>query len=408
MTENTQQVSESVTARILKVVVFNLIVYVDIGLPMAVIPVFVHSVLHYNTVIAGLAVSIQYFATFASRASAGSRIDRLGPKPVVLWGLVLCGLSGLFLAGAGFMRAGAALSLLLLLISRMILGWAESWASTGVIVWNIRRAGSANTADVISWNGICSYGGIAVGATIGEELSHVPGILGGLTLIGIVSAAMPLIGWAFARRYPAVPPTLGTARPMPFTKVFRLVLPQGSALACGSVGFGAISSCLALYFAAYHWRGAAQALCAFGLVFVAVRFILARQIGRFGGARVATVSLIVEALGLLILAAWSSPEAATVGAAVTGAGFSLVFPALGVVAVERAGPENRGAALGAFSVFLDCAIGLSGPLLGAIIHLGGYGPLFLFSAGVTLIGGAVGVMLAVEDRKARSRRSREA
>ncbi len=169
-------------------------------------------------------------------------------------------------------------------------------------------------------------------------------------------------------------------------KVFRLVLPHGCALAAGSVGFGAISSCLALYFAAENWPDAAQALAVFGMVFVIVRFVFARQIGRIGGANVALISLGVETLGLLILAFLPSPAAATLGAAVTGAGFSLVFPALGVLAVDRAGAENRGAALGAFSVFLDLAIGISGPVLGLVIHASGYMALFIFTACITFLG----------------------
>ncbi|AQS87705.1 major facilitator superfamily transporter [Neoasaia chiangmaiensis NBRC 101099] len=389
----------SPTRLILAVVVFNLIVYLDIGLPMAVIPVVVHRVLHFNTVLAGFAVSLQYFATFASRASAGNRIDTGGPKPVVLGGLLICVISGLLLFASSLLQASAVLALLVMMASRIALGWSESWTSTAVIVWNIRRVGAMHTAQAISWNGICSYGGIALGATIGEVLSHAPGLWGGLTLIGLLSAVMPMAGWFLARRYQGIAPIPNPAPPMPFLSVFRRVLQHGSALACGSVGFGAISSCLALYFAAYRWDGAAQALFVFGIVFVVVRFVFSRQIGRMGGASVAIVSLIVESLGLLILALFPTPEAATMGAAVVGAGFSLVFPALGVLAVDRAGPENRGAALGAFSVFLDLAIGISGPLLGMIIHFSGYAALFLFSAAVTLIGAGLSAMLRLSARK---------
>lgn len=379
-------VLRSPIGRILPVVSLNLIIYIVIGLPMAVIPLFVHSVLHCNTVIAGFAVSLQYFATFASRASAGKRIDTQGPKPVAVAGLALGIGSGLMLLVSGLSAGFIPLSLICLFASRLALGWAESWASTAAIVWNIRRAGAANTAQVISWNGITSYGGIALGATIGEQMSHLGGGWGGLVTLGIVSTILPAVGTILASSYPAVAPIKHDAPAMSFARVFRLVLPHGCALAAGSVGFGAISSCLALYFAAEHWPDAAQALAVFGMVFVIVRFVFARQIGRIGGTNVAIISLAVETLGLLILAFLPSAEAATLGAAVTGAGFSLVFPALGVLAVDRAGAENRGAALGAFSVFLDLAIGISGPLLGLVIHASGYMALFIFTACITFLG----------------------
>ncbi|GBQ24828.1 major facilitator superfamily transporter [Tanticharoenia sakaeratensis NBRC 103193] len=379
---------DSPTRRILLVVLFNLLIYIDIGLPMAVIPVFVHRTLLYSATVAGLAISLQYFATFAFRPSAGQRTDRIGPKPVVVAGLALGVVSGTLLMLAGFLAAWPVLSLALLAGSRVILGWAESWTATAVIYWNIRRVGSANTAQAISWNGVCSYGGIALGAPVGELLSHLSHPFGGVTTVGLLSLLLPAFGLSVIWAYDNVQPTVSKRPLMKFTDVFKRVFPHGAALALGSIGFGAISSYLALYYAAMRWGGAADALAAFGAVFVLVRFVLSRQIGRFGGTRVAVVSLVVEAVGLMMLWRSGSSTAAAMGAAITGAGFSLVFPALGVLAVDRAGPENRGAALGAFSVFLDLAIGFSGPALGLVAEYGGYPPLFLL-AGACSVGGAI-------------------
>jgi len=52
---------------------------------------------------------------------------------------------------------------------------------------------------------------------------------------------------------------------------------------------------------------------------------------------------------------------ALAGAFVTGLGCALVFPALGVEALKRVLPANRGSAMGAFVVFLDIAYGFAGP-----------------------------------------------
>ncbi|GAA4505126.1 MFS transporter [Gluconacetobacter tumulicola] len=384
------------TLRILAVVLFNLICYVDIGLPLAVIPLFVHGTLGYNTVVAGLAVSLQYLATFASRAQAGRFVDERGAKPAVMIGLAICVLAGLALMLAGLFAQRAVLAMLLLVASRILMGVGESWTATGAILWNIGRVGAERTAQVISWNGITSYGGIAFGAPVGAVLAQAHGALGGLAGVGILSALLPALGLALATRYAPVPPIAKGGEVMPFSQVFWRVLPYGIVLACGSVGFGAISACLSLYFADRHWDGAALGLMVFGLVFVLVRLLFSRQIGLRGGMKVAVVSLLVEVGGLLLLWRSSDVPSADLGAALTGAGFSLVFPALGVEAVTRAGPQNRGAALGAFSVFLDIGIGLSGPMLGLVIHSLGYGPMFLVSALFT--GAGVGATLLLREQ----------
>ncbi len=64
----------------------------------------------------------------------------------------------------------------------------------------------------------------------------------------------------------------------------------------------------------------------------------------------------------------------------TGFGFALVFPALGVEAVGLVPPASRGAALSAYSVFLDLSLGITGPLAGYIAGEFGYGSVFLFAA----------------------------
>ncbi|MBS4074963.1 MFS transporter [Ameyamaea chiangmaiensis] len=377
----------------MSVVVFTLMSNIVIGLPMAVIPIFVHSRLGFSTILAGFAVSLQYLATFAVRSWTGRMVDRTGAKQSVLAGLVATVLSGVLTTISGLVQHIPWLSLATLLGSRLLLGLAESLISIGVMVWNIERAGPARTAQVISWNGICSYGGIALGAPLGAVMALLPGLMGGVTTLGMVSVLVGLVGLGLCRGFPPVVRVAEPAPPIPFARVLLRVLPYGTVLALGSLGFGAISSCLALYYTAHNWNGAAAALSIFGASFVAVRLVFSREINRRGGSAVALVSLTVETMGLGAL--WLAPTSFLAGLAtgLTGAGLSLVFPALGVDAVARVGPENRGAALGAFAVFFDVALGLSGPLLGLVIQSVGYDPLFGVCAVLCAIGVAMLIVL---------------
>ena len=86
--------SGSVTLRILPTSLQIFLCYFAIGLPMAVLPSVVHLQLHFNTVLAGVAISAQYVATVLSRPQAGRMADSVGARRTVLSGLIACAASG--------------------------------------------------------------------------------------------------------------------------------------------------------------------------------------------------------------------------------------------------------------------------------------------------------------------------
>ena len=80
--------------RIISIVVFTCICYLSIGLPLAVLPGFIHYNLGYSTFVAGAVISLQYISTLVSRPHAGRYTDIWGPKKVVSLGIVCCLMSG--------------------------------------------------------------------------------------------------------------------------------------------------------------------------------------------------------------------------------------------------------------------------------------------------------------------------
>ena len=161
--------------RILLTVSLTFLGYLNIGLPLAVLPTHVAGVLGFGPVLAGLTVSTQYIATILSRAQVGRMSDLYGPKRAVLLGFAGCVLSGLFTLAAAGVHDGPVLALCLLLAGRLALGIAESWIGTGAITWAIGQVGPEHTVRIISWNGIATYGALAVGAPLGVSMSHALG-----------------------------------------------------------------------------------------------------------------------------------------------------------------------------------------------------------------------------------------
>ncbi|MFO5801834.1 MFS transporter, partial [Klebsiella pneumoniae] len=117
--------------RIVSVVIFNFASYLTIGLPLAVLPGYVHDVMGFSAFWAGLVISLQYFATLLSRPHAGRYADLLGPKKIVVFGLGGCFLSGLSYLLAAWGSGWPLISLLLLCLGRVILGIGQRFAGTG-------------------------------------------------------------------------------------------------------------------------------------------------------------------------------------------------------------------------------------------------------------------------------------
>ncbi|NVZ75605.1 MFS transporter [Pseudomonas gingeri] len=390
----------AVTLQVVSIVLFTFIGYLNIGIPLAVLPGYVHSELGFGAVIAGLVISVQYLATLLSRPYASRVIDNLGSKPAVMYGLAGCGLSGIFMLLPSLLHDWPTLSLISLLIGRLILGSAESLVGSGAIGWGIGRVGAQNTAKVISWNGIASYGALAVGAPLGVLMVNQLG----LWSMGVSILLLASLGLLLAWPKQAAPIVAGER--LPFLHVLGRVLPHGTGLALGSIGFGTIATFITLYYATQHWSNAVLCLSLFGASFIGARLLFGNLINRLGGFRVAIACLSVETLGLLLL--WLAPDAhwALAGAALSGFGFSLVFPALGVEAVNLVPASSRGAAVGAYSLFIDLSLGITGPLVGAIASGFGFASIFLFAALAALCGLLLSAYLYRQTPKQRALRDK--
>ena len=386
----------AITLQVVSIVLFTFIGYLNIGIPLAVLPGYVHNHLGYGTVIAGLVISVQYLATLLSRPYASRYIDTRGSKRAVMVGLAGCGLSGVFRLVSSWLTSMPAWSLASLLIGRLVLGSAESLVGSGSIGWGIGRVGAQNTAKVISWNGIASYGAIAIGAPLGVVMvGHL-----GMWSLGVSIIALGALGVLLAWPKLAAPIVSGVR--LPFLHVLGRVLPHGTGLALGSIGFGTIATFITLYYATNHWENAALCLSLFGASFISARLLFGNLINRIGGFRVAIACLSVETLGLLLLWLAPNPELALAGAALSGFGFSLVFPALGVEAVNLVPASSRGAAVGAYSLFIDLSLGITGPLVGAVAAGFGFASIFLFAALAAFSGLLLSVYLYRQAKAARA------
>jgi MFS family permease len=360
-----------------------LVSFLVIGLALPVLPLHVHQDLGLSTFVVGLVTGSQFLASLISRMWSGHYADRKGAKRAVVVGLLTAVAGGLFyLLSLGF-GGTPWLSAAILLCGRALLGRAESFVITGAVSWGLALAGPANTGRVIAWVGMAMFASLAFGAPLGAMLFA----LGGFGAVAAATIVFPLITVLLVAPLAPVPVQRGAQTGL--MKVLRAVWLPGFGSALSTLGFGAMIAFSSLLSAEYNWNPLWLCFSAFALALVAARLLFGHTPDRLGGAKVALVCVFVEAAGLALMWYASNSVVAAAGAALTGLGYSLVYPGLGVEAVRRAPPQSRGLAMGAYTVFLDVALGFGSPTLGLLAGWSGLGSVFLATAIVVL--GAAGV-----------------
>ncbi|MDE1166547.1 MAG: MFS transporter [Pseudomonas sp.] len=382
----------AITLQILSIVFYTFIAFICIGLPIAVLPGYVHDQLGFSAIVAGLTIGSQYLATLLTRPTAGRIADTLGTKPAIVAGLAGIAASGVLTWISTLLQSEAATSLTILIVARVLLGIAQGLIGVGTNSWGIGAVGVEQTARVISWNGIASYGAIAIGAPLGVVMvGHW-----GIDTLGVALTVLAVIALLVIRKKPSMPVIRGER--LPFWAAFGRVAPYGVNLTLASIGYGTLTTFITLYYVDRGWQGAAYCLTAFGACFIVSRLLFINAINRLGGAFVAIACMSIETLGLVML--WLAPTTliAMLGACLAGFGLSLVYPALGVLAIRQVPTSSRGAGLSAYSVFFDLALAISGPMMGAVaLHLG-YQWIFLCAALLSVVGLSLTVLLSRRPR----------
>jgi MFS family permease len=363
-----------------------------VGAVLPVLPRYVDGPLGAGKVAVGIVIGAYAITGLLLRPFAGRLADRRGRKLTVLIGSLLMAAGGfLYLLPLG---VGG------LIAARLVLGAGEGTVFTAGSAWIIDLAPPERRGRVIGLYGLAVWAGLSIGPLFGELIQHAAGY----TPVWIFAGVMPLIGALVATRVP------DPFRPGKWLEhehrslIAREAVRPGAALALGSIGYSAVASFVVLHL---DDRGVGHGALVFGAF--ATMVVLTRLIGgnlpdQIGPIRVGIGAALVEAVGLTTIAFAHSLGVAIAGALAMGAAFSLLYPSLSLIVVDRVPEARRGAALGTFTAFFDAGVGFGAPLAGVAAALGGYEASFLLGAAIALGSAAmIALVIAPQARTAFAR-----
>lgn len=350
------------------------VVFLVTGAALPALPLHIHGDLGFSAFVVGLVSGAQFAAALLCRLWSGTISDRRGPKFAVVAGVALAALAGLLYVASMLAAGNPMLSIMILLAGRLALGGAESFIMIGAQSWCLSLAGPGNVGKMIAWIGTAMFVALALGAPLGSMLYTTFGFAS----IGWATLAGAMATWLMIVFIPAVQPA--PKCPKSTRQVLKAVWIPGLAMAFSSVGYGIMTAFAVLLFVQKGWQPAWLSFTAFAVALMVARVFFGPLPDRLGGARTAMIFIVIHSAGLALI--WLSPYAwlAFLGSAIAGFGYALVYPSLGMEAVARAPAEARGLAMGAYTAFIDLALGLFAPLLGLLANVIGLQQIFLITA----------------------------
>ena len=342
-----------------------------------ILPLYLVSFGASSTVI-GAVMAVFTITATATRIPVGLLIDRIGRKPFLIAGVALFAVGNF-----GYLWAPG---ILLMLPFRMLHGVGWSGCTTAVATLAADIAPQKRRGELIGYAAMASSLGGAIGPVAGFALLQrfdFSGVFFGAAALLFVS----LILAAFVKEPEHGPRSNHRQRWIELLVIPETLLPA-VAVAFLSFGHGGILTFLPIHALKLGLENPGLWFGLYALCLLLSRPVAGPLSDRISRRAVIIPGLILNLLGIGILALASSPAWLMAAAVVGGFGTGAAQPALMTVAVDQTSPQRRGQSMAQYQCFYDLGIGLGSLTLGAFLDLvdQNFSLMYAATAVVALIG----------------------
>jgi len=362
-----------VTRQFVVLITASFAVFTSFGVYLLALPLYVRDGLGASDAAVGIAFGVGSVGAVLAGPPAGRIADRAGRLSVLL--------AGALIMVAGYALLALTLPLEVVVLVRLVAGVGEAAFVVAAFTMVADAAPPERRGEAISLFTVGSYAGLALGPLLANVLLDDDRF----GLVFLVAAALAALAALLVGPLAETRPASEEAAPRGFLPPRSALMP-GLVLLLALLGFGGFNAFAALHAREVGLERPGLVFAVFGATIIAVRLFGRRLPDRLGPRRAATLACLLVAVGLVTISAWTTEAGLLVGTAVFGSGQALAYPAIALLAISRAAPAERSAAVGSVAAFVDVALGVGAFVLGAVAEAQGYPGVFLAGAASAAIG----------------------
>lgn len=347
----------------------NLFIYLNLQMITPALPAYVSEHFHVSSITISFIISMFALSAIGTRMFAGDMVTRMKRLPLVVGGLIIFMLSTMAYYGAG--------AIAVIVLIRITYGVGFGVISTAYGTMVSENIPKHRMGEGMGYFGLSSSFSMCIAPVIGLWLLNDYGF-GTLIIVATLLAAI-VIPITFAIRMKQKKPT-ETAGPMKITLMDRDALLPCMLTILLSITYGGLITFITMLGKENHIPNVGWFFLFNALAVLLVRPISGRIYDAKGHGAILPIGALMVVISLVILSYTTSLGTLILSAVCYGIGYGALQPSLQAWAIQRAKPENRGVANGAFYNSIDFGIALGSMTLGIIAMKTSYAMMFRLSS----------------------------